>query len=74
MRIGAGWQNTTKKGETYISAEIDEALKPLIITDDKKLKLFTNKNKTEPKHPDYIVCLFKKDDEQEEDSNITQFM
>ena len=71
MRIGAGWQKE-KDGKTFVSLSIDDGIKPLVITKDKSLTLFTNDKKTETKHPDYILCMFEK--EEKEESELNKFM
>jgi uncharacterized protein (DUF736 family) len=70
MKIGGAWQKTKDDGKTFISIVIDKEVKPLIITDDKGLCLFVNDKKTEPKHPDYTVHIFKRE-ESKEDFNLS---
>ncbi|MBQ2395940.1 MAG: hypothetical protein II304_02690 [Bacteroidales bacterium] len=59
MKVGAAW-NKVKDGKEFISADIDDDVKPLVITKGKGLMLFTNDKKTEPKHPDYTVHIYEK--------------
>lgn len=58
-RIGAGWiKHNEETGKFTTQIRFDEALMPLTITPDKLMILKTNENKTEDKHPDYLVDLF----------------
>nr|DAU01406.1 MAG TPA: Protein of unknown function (DUF736) [Caudoviricetes sp.] len=65
-RIGAGWLKVDKNEEHYISAKIDEAILPLNLTSEKILVITPNKNKTEDKHPDYYLELYKPEKKEEQ--------
>lgn len=68
--IGAAWLKQKENGEYYQSVNFDKAILPLTITENKRLILKPNKNKTNnEKAPDYYVDIFIPDKTKTKSSN-----
>jgi uncharacterized protein (DUF736 family) len=60
LKIGGGWSKIAKESKKeYISVGIAKELlkRGFTLTEDDFLTLHLNENKTEDRHPDYILCL-----------------
>lgn len=55
-KIGAGWKSISKAGKEYIAINLDpETFSRLYKEDYKKICMFKNSYKEEPKQPDYVL-------------------
>ena len=62
IKIGGVWSKIAKESDKeYFSISIAKELLPLTITDEHFITMHLNENKTEDKHPDYILCLSKEE-------------
>jgi uncharacterized protein (DUF736 family) len=65
IKIGGGWIKKAKESQKeYISIGIAKELlkRGFTITEEDFLTLHQNENKTDDKHPDYILCLSNKEE------------
>lgn len=62
IKIGGVWSKIAKESDKgYLSISIAKELLPLTITEKHFITMHLNENKTEDKHPDYILCLSKEE-------------
>ena len=66
IKIGGGWIKKGKESQKeYISVGVAKELlkRGFTITEDDFLTLHQNENKTDDKHPYYILCLSNKEEQ-----------